>query len=409
MMAEIKRYFRSFLMHRLRTFLSTLGILFGVAAVITMLSIGEGAKQETLEQIEQLGMNSILIRRHLISEEQRTQPLERHSKGLSLEDGEALKQNLPMLAHYALLKVVDAFLTGSLSHLSPEIIAVTRSYGEMKKLSLAEGRFICDLDVQGRRRVCVAGNEAAKNLGAGGHLGGMLRIGKEEYEIVGVLKSTHWKEGKNHGITMRNIDKTLFIPFGSHSKLTQAKGSENEALSEIILQIQDSKQMGAAASLVKRILEQLHGSNEDYQIVVPQELQRQAYRTQRTFNLILGSIAAISLLVGGIGIMNIMLASVSERTREIGIRRAVGANQRHILKQFLLEALLLTLIGAFLGIVLGITLSTAISSIAGWRTIVTLWSVLLSLIMSLTVGICSGLYPAYQAAMMDPIKTLRHH
>jgi putative ABC transport system permease protein len=156
------------------------------------------------------------------------------------------------------------------------------------------------------------------------------------------------------------------------------------------------------------MLDKLHGGYENYQIVIPQELMQQAQRTQQTFNLVLGSIAGISLLVGGIGIMNIMLANVSERTREIGIRRAVGASRRHILMQFLLETLLLTLIGAMLGILLGIGCSMAISFTAGWRTVVTPWSIILSLIMSAGVGVCSGLYPAYQAAMMDPIKALRH-
>ncbi len=148
--------------------------------------------------------------------------------------------------------------------------------------------------------------------------------------------------------------------------------------------------------------------HENYQIVIPQELLHQAFKAQKTFNLVLGSIAGISLIVGGIGIMNIMLANVSERTREIGIRRAVGASKRHILLQFLLETLVLTSIGACLGIILGIACSLMISSIAGWRTIVTPWSIVTSLIMALGVGICSGLYPAYQAAIIDPIKALRH-
>jgi putative ABC transport system permease protein len=181
-----------------------------------------------------------------------------------------------------------------------------------------------------------------------------------------------------------------------------------EKVSEIILQFDQPEHMDIVSQLVKQLLARLHAGHEDYQIIIPQELFNQAKRTQATFNWVLGSIAAISLLVGGIGIMNIMLATVTEKTREIGIRRAVGANKGHIMTQFLLETLLLTLGGAILGIFIGIGISFLVGYIAEWKTIVTLWSVLLSLLMSSGVGICSGLYPAYKAAAMDPIKALRH-
>lgn len=395
-------------MHRLRALLSTLGVLFGVVAVVTMLSIGEGAKQETLEQIKQLGMNSLIIRQLAMSEEQRAQALEQKSKGLTWQDVEALHQHIPFLRNDAPMRVVEATITGSLAQVSPEILAVTRTYGEMKELQLAEGRFVCDLDQKRRRLVCVLGYEIARSLGKEGHLGHTLRLGNRQFEIVGILNSTHWKASKNQSITTRNLDKTIFIPIGSDKSLGDPFALGKDNLTEITLQLRDVQHMDIAQMLVKRILEKLHGGYEDYQIVIPQELFEQAYRTQRTFNLVLGSIAAISLLVGGIGIMNIMLATVSERTREIGIRRAVGANKRHILLQFLLETILLTLGGAILGVIIGIGFSVAISYIADWKIIVTRWSILLSLLMSCGVGICSGLYPAFQAAKMDPIKALRH-
>lgn len=405
---EFKKCFRSLLIHRLRTLLSTLGVLFGVVAVIAMLSIGEGAKQETLEQIEQLGMNSIIIRQHALSEEQRAQAMEKKSRGLSLQDLEVLHQNIPYLRFQAPLRIVEASITGSLTQVSPEILAIDRSFGEMKELRLTEGRFLCDHDVNGKRLVCVLGYEVAKSLGKEGHTGKTIRLDDTHYEIVGVLQSTNWKASKNSTITTRNLDKTIFIPLNSDKSLIQSKEFSKDGLSEIILQITDVQYMGVTVRLIKQILERLHGNYEDYQIVIPQELLQQAYRTQKTFNLVLGSIAAISLLVGGIGIMNIMLATVSERTREIGIRRAVGASKRHILIQFLFETLVLTLMGALLGIIMGIAFSIGIGYIASWKTIVTLWSILLSLTMSSAVGLCSGLYPAFQAANMDPIKALRH-
>ena len=405
---NIQKSLRSLWMHRLRALLSTLGVLFGVVAVVAMLSIGEGAKQETLEQIEQLGMNNIIIRQNTLSEDQHLQALEKRSKGLTLEDAQTLAREIPDVVHQTPLKVIEASLTGTLSEMAPEILAVTRSYRDIKGLQLAEGRFICDRDLSCRQLICVLGYEVAKCLGREGHVGKTVRIENTHYLIVGVLKSTQWKESKNHLITTRDLNRTIFIPLGTEAMLPKKKQIRREMLSEIILQINQSQRMGITARMIERILQRSHHGQEDYQIVIPQELLNQANRTQKTFNLVLGSIAAISLLVGGIGIMNIMLANVSERTREIGIRRAVGANKRHIMMQFLVETLLLTLIGAISGILLGIFASFCISYFAGWKTIVTPWSVILSLTMASGVGLCSGLYPAYKAAQMHPIKALRH-
>ncbi len=402
---EVKKCFRSLLIHRLRTLLSTLGVLFGVTAVIAMLSIGEGAKQETLEQIEQLGMNSIIVRQPQASDEQ-DKSLSKRSKGLSEDDFIAIQANIPNLKHTVPLKILEATLTGTSASISPEILAINRSYGEHKHLKLSEGRFICDHDNQQKNLVCVLGQEIAKSIGKEGHVGSTIRIDNTPYEVVGVLQSTHWKASRNRSITTRNLDKTLFVPLGTESILP--RNPKKQFLSEIILQVSHPQHLSNTATLSKLILKQLHDGHEDFQIVIPKELLDQAYKTQHTFNLVLGSIAAISLLVGGIGIMNIMLATVSERTREIGIRRAVGANKRHIMTQFLSETLVLTLTGAFLGILLGIFCSFLISVMAGWKTIVTPWSVILSLFMASAVGLCSGLYPAYQAATMNPIKALRH-
>ena len=404
---EIKKTIRSLMIHRLRALLSTLGVLFGVVAVVAMLSIGEGAKQETLEQIEQLGMNNLIIRQNTLTEDQHLQAREKRSKGLTLDDAISLQNNIPLVRFQAPIKVIEASLTSAVKEMAPEILAVTRSYGNIKRFQLSEGRFICDKDNVNKRLICVLGHHVAQGLGKDGHIGKTIRIENNQFEIVGILKSTNWKESKNSLISNRDLNRSIFIPLGSEKSLQSKYNMKSHLLSEIIIQLENSH-IHMAAKIAKQILEKLHNGHEDYQIVIPQELLNQAYRTQRTFNLVLGSIAGISLLVGGIGIMNIMLATVSERTREIGIRRAVGANKGHIMKQFLIETLALTLSGAILGVLIGVLVSFSISYFAGWKTIVTFWSLFLSLSMASFVGLVSGMYPAYKAAQMNPITALRH-
>lgn len=404
---SIKRSVRSLLLHRLRSLLSTLGILFGVCAVLAMLSIGEGAKQETIEQIQQLGINTMMVRQNTLSEAQQQQARQSRSSGLTEKDALFIEKGVPNIAMIAPVKSVKASLPGTLENMAPEIIAVTSSYKDIKSLSLAEGRFICDTDQKSKQLVCVLGGNVAKALGAAGRVGGTLRIENTLFQIVGVLKANQWTSSKNAFLATKNNNLAVFIPLGSEGVLRTHAHLDN-SLSEIILQMKPNQNPHKISEIIKNILSRFHGYYEDYQIIIPQELLNQANQTQRTFNLVLGSIAAISLLVGGIGIMNMMLANVSERIREIGIRRALGATRMDILLQFLTETLILTLFGAFLGIVIGCCFSFGIGYFAGWKTIVTVWSLALSLGMAMVVGICSGIYPAYQAGNLHPLVALRH-
>lgn len=403
----LQRSLRSVMLHRLRSLLSTLGILFGVAAVVSMLSIGEGAKKETMDQIEQLGINTLTIRQNRLSEIEAQKRRENRSQGLTEKDAYLLTQFIPSIESHAPVKEIKASVSGLFQKMSPELMAVTREYGEIRSFKLSRGRFICASDQKNKNLVCVLGADVAKALGEKGHVGKTLRIENTPFLIVGNLELNQWKKNKNAFLATKNHNQAIFIPLGTEGVLRSFLHPENDQLSEIILKVKPH-QLLSVSQMIKRILNHLHRDYEDYHIIIPQELLKQANQTQRTFNLILGSIAAISLFVGGIGIMNMMLANVRERIREIGIRRALGATKKDILVQFLSETLLITLFGAIAGTFFGICLSYGISSIAGWQTVVTAWSLLLALGMAALTGLCSGIYPAYQAAMLHPIVALRH-
>lgn len=405
---DITQGVRCLRMHPLRTFLSTLGVLFGVVSVIAMLAIGEGSKQEILHQIEQLGSNNIIIRQSELSEEQHQKATEATSLGLTIEDARNLQINISTIQKNAGLKVVKAAIGGVSYEVSPEILAVTASYGDIKLLELSEGRFLSDFDVAEQNHFCVLGAEIASKLSRWGHVGQTIRIDNLQFQIVGVLDNMRWSGGKTRALSTRNLNNSIFVPLGVEKGFSMHSSPSGNVLTEIVLQFPDRTFLASGSAAIKRMMELLHKGVEDYQIIIPIELLDQATKTQNIFTLVLGGLAAISMLVGGIGIMNIMLATISVRTREVGIRRAVGASQYHIAKQFLTETLILTLVGVLLGVVGGVVLSHLIGLFAGWSVIVTGWSILLAVGMAVFVGIASGLYPAYKAASMDPLTALRH-
>jgi putative ABC transport system permease protein len=396
--------------------LSILGIVFGVSAIVAMLSIGEGARQEALEQIELLGTNNITIRALTLTKSQIVEAKRNLSSGLTATDAFRLSEICPNISFIAPLKVINIESTyGNRESLAP-IVGTTPDYAAVRNVSIGKGRFITLLDIEKNKRVCVLGADVAKTFfRVGSPLGEMIRLGSDWYNVIGVLQSKNIKsksrtfhKGKDASITLRNINNDIYIPFSASVLLSpSASGGSEIAVDEIGIRINEASKVQESANIIKTVLTRLHNKVQDYEIVVPVELLRQSQSTQRIFNIVLGAIAGISLLTGGIGIMNIMLATVSERTKEIGIRAALGATRMDILFQFLIETSLLTITGGVIGILLGVFGAYTINIYAEWRTVVSITAIIIASLMSVTMGLVFGLLPAYKAARMDPITALR--
>ncbi len=403
---------RSLMQHKLRSFLSVLGIVCGVMAVLSMISIGEGAKQEVVQQIEQLGTRNIYLKAVNLTSDQRHKARERLSTGLTHRDVKRILTGCRDVHLAAALKEITATVTDTPGEISPQVVAASASYGEIQNLVLSRGRFISALDALQKNMVCVLGNDVAERMGVQGKPGQYVRIENHLFRVVGILNPFHRKESKAGTIAVRNYNEMIFIPLGTESNLvrpaSREQRSSDQGLSEVVIQVHRTDQVLSTAKIVNRIVQVTHNNVKDYQMIIPRELLQQAQKTQRTFNIVLGAIAGVSLLVGGIGIMNIMLATVTERIREIGIRRAVGANRSNIITQFLVEAVILTFTGGLIGIAAGIGAVAVIATLSGWHIAITPWAIAAPLVMSILAGIFFGLYPAVQASRMDPVAALRH-
>ncbi|MEN8190079.1 MAG: ABC transporter permease [Thermodesulfobacteriota bacterium] len=397
----------SLLQHKLRSFLSVLGIICGVAAVFAILAIGEGARREVLSSISRLGLNNIILR-SLDPGEQNNFSGKTYG-GLKQSDRGHLLATVPMVENAAMARELTGLVVLADEQLRLPLLACTPGYRDLLSFNLSAGRFISDSDDKDEALVCVLGGGVYKKIGVEGRLGGMLRIGKLLFRVVGILEESGVEKNVKSPVGTRDIDGTIFIPFSSHRYLvaSQNRGAEPD-VSELLIRIREADQVEDSVDLIRRVLEVSREGEPTVQVIVPRELLRQSRKTQRIFSLVLGSIGTISLLVGGIGIMNVMLATVSERTREVGLRRAVGATKKQITAQFLAESILLTSVGGVLGLVAGLAAAVIISTFAGWPTGVSLTALLLPLLMSVAVGGFFGLYPAVKAAAMDPVHALRY-
>jgi putative ABC transport system permease protein len=393
--------------HKLRTFLTALGIIFGVASVIAMLSIGEGAKQEALEQFSLLGIQNVIVHHRGIPASAATGEATQPSPGLTLADARAVALTNPLVD----LVIPAAERERSVRHgreeASVPVVGTTPDLPQATGQSVVRGRFFSHQDVLDTRRVCVLGSGVARDLFLfEDPVGARLKVGSEWYTVVGVLAPRGSGGGEDLEY-VRDTNRDVYVPI---SNVLHRMGPEEDQaeLDRMVVRVADHERVREAANILSRTLARRHRGVSDYELVVPEQLLRQRQSTLRIFNVVMGAIAGISLMVGGIGIMNIMLASVMERTREIGVRRALGATHRDILLQFLLEAVAVSILGAMVGIILGFALTQAIATYAGWRTVVSATAVLLAVGVAASVGIVFGIYPARRAARMDPIESLRY-
>jgi putative ABC transport system permease protein len=413
--------FKSLWLHRLRSLLTVLGIVFGVCSVIAMLAIGEGAKHEALEQIKNLGSQNIILYSVKPPEEQKVTGNQSYALeyGLTYPDIKRIRATIPGVTVVVHGRIIREYAWNISRRVDCEILGTVPWYPQMRNHPVARGRFFSEVEMEDNASVCVLGAEMVPRLFPFEEpIGATLRVGSQYYRIIGIMqpRSKAAKESESPASATGGSIHRLYIPlstarthFGETLMKRRAGSFEAEkvALHEVTVKVDNRDEVVNVSLVIKDLLERYH-KKADYQMVVPLEMLKQAERTKRIFTIVLGSIAAISLLVGGIGIMNIMLASVTERTREIGIRRALGAKRRDIVVQFLVETVILSGAGGLIGVALWIAIPCLVTVFAKMDTIVTLWSPLLAFSISALVGVVFGLYPAFRAANMDPVEALRH-
>jgi putative ABC transport system permease protein len=409
---------QSLMLHKLRSALTTLGVLFGTSSVIAMLAIGEGASEEAQEQIRLLGSQNVILRSVKPAEDpnQGNRQSRMIDYGLTEMDLARVEETFPAIAGVVAVRELAKEVRFGERVLKPRVLATRPNYIDVTGRMVFEGRFISSEDERRHSNVCVLGTEVARALFPfESPLGEVVRIGGEYFRVVGTLLP-RLPTGDAPAKTGAEVASEVFMPletakrwYGVMQVIVRSGSTDMEEveLHEIIVNVDRPENVPLVASASRAMLERNH-KKKDYEVLVPLELMARAKETKRIWNIVLGSIAGISLLVGGIGIMNVMLATVTERTREIGIRRALGAKRRHIVTQFLVETIVLSVGGGLLGVALGITIPQIVEHFAELPTIVTPAAPLVAFCISALVGIVFGLYPAWRAATMDPVEALRH-
>jgi putative ABC transport system permease protein len=437
------------LANKLRSILTGLGIIFGVSAVIAMLAVGNGAQQEILEQIKLVGVNNIVVTpvyeqsEEEVEEKAASSGKKHFSPGLTMLDVESLQKIIPSIQRLSPEVLLETYIIKNGIRRSAKLVGVENDYFGLANFDLASGRFFNEHQLEKGEPVCIIGKGLqSRFFSQEDPIGKMIKVGPHWLKVVGVLEPRviSKKSIENLGIRDYNMDvytplKTVLIRYKNRALVTDAmlqqgkgdagggmiiissggneeeestKGVNYHQLDRVVVQVAETRQLNATADVIARLLERRHYGMVDFEITIPELLLKQQQRTKKIFNIVLGAIAGISLLVGGIGIMNIMLASVLERIKEIGLRLSIGAKKKDIVLQFLFEAVMISVTGGIIGVVLGISMAMIISSIAEIPTIISISSVLISFGVAAAVGLIFGIAPARKAASQNPITSLRY-
>lgn len=440
------------LANQVRSLLTALGIIFGVAAVIAMLAIGNGAQKEILEQIELVGVNNIIVEPMVEQVEQQLGEADEDDKkkfspGLKLLDVESIAGSIPGIAKLSPEILLETYIIKNGIRRSAKLVGVEPAYFEVANFQLSDGKMFSEQQLKLGAPVCIIGKGIEnKFFPQENPIGKQIKVGSQWLEVVGVLQERFISEKAISNLGIRDYNMDVYTPiqsvliryinrdlvtgsglkknfgrggvifFGRGRGISIGGGSDDDdnetsnyhQIDRLVVQVDNSEMLNPTAEVLSRMLERRHYGVVDFEITIPELLLKQQQRTQNIFNIVLAAIAAISLLVGGIGIMNIMLASVMERIKEIGLRLSIGAKKVDIITQFLFEAVMISVTGGIVGVILGIALAYAVSSIAEFPTTINFSSIVISFGVAATVGLVFGITPAKRAASQDPITSLRH-
>jgi putative ABC transport system permease protein len=398
-------------LHGLRSLLTMLGMIFGVAAVVAMLSIGAGAKQKVMAFIEQMGVRNLIVEAKETTDWQAHSRIRKISPGLTFQDYRVIRDDLSgIVASTPRKRMTPSKILPKSQQDIPVLYGVNPSYQQIAGLHLLMGRFFSQDDEEDGEPVCVMGATARWSLfGSSDPIGQYIKVNEQWFRVIGVVTPQLSAQTEGSAVAAQDVNNILYVPLNAALlRLEDSYSDVRDEIDGIYLNLHDSSDISEASQVVRAILDKSHHGADDFSIIVPAELLAEQRRTEQMFNAVMVAIASISLLVGGIGIMNIMLASILERTREIGLRRAVGARQFDIVRQFVVEATMISFAGGTIGVIFGFFISRLIAWLAGWSTIVTPGSIVLAFLVSISVGLLFGIYPATKAARLDPVEAIRY-
>jgi putative ABC transport system permease protein len=386
-------------------------MIFGVAAVVTMLSIGAGAQQQVMAFIEQMGLRNVVVEAKEAHTYQELQKVRKMSAGLTFQDYRTIRANVTGLTDTSPRKRFQPNkILPKPERETPMVYGVEPSYQRIANLNVIAGRFFTTDESARGANFCVLGEAAKSNLfGPQEAIGQYVKLNTSWFRVIGVVGPQLTAQTQVAGLPAQDLNNLVYVPLNSAIYRLEQEDSElKDEIDGLYLQVSSADNSATTAEVVRGLLGASHRGADDFSVIVPAELLAEQKRTQSIFDIVMVAIASISLLVGGIGIMNIMLASILERTREIGVRRAVGARQSDIVRQFLIEATMISVVGGLMGILVGLAMSRLIAWLAGWTTVVTSISIILAFAVSVSVGLIFGIYPARKAARLDPVEAIRY-